>query len=813
MGRCLALILLCCQLRMATAGDSIDFESDVLPILRSACADCHSGDERNGGIAVDDLPSLFREADSGQQAIVPGDVGASELMLRLTATDEDLRMPPEGERLPAEQLQVIEAWIAGGARSTAASRMEQTPQDAHNLSSHWAFQPVQVRALPEVGDPSWPWTPIDVFVQSGREAAGLEVADDALPRTLVRRAHYALTGLPPTAEAIETFQQNSQLQGVPRALSQLIDQLLQERSYGERWGRHWMDWVRYADTAGDNSDFPIPQAFLYRNYIIDSLNADLPYDRFLIEQLAGDLLPAEDQEERNRLTVATGYLAMARRFGSLIERYPWHLTIEDTIDNVGRTMMGVTLACARCHDHKFDPFSTRDYYALYGFFASTRYPQPGLELFQAQQHLVPLVPAAEVEALWASSQSQTRAMTDQLETVLAECDQMRIEHAAQHASWTVAEQRRAQAQLDKRLLEARKMGEKLAAHLKERPTVPTAYAVREGVPQDARIQIKGEPARPGAMVARRFPQILGGQPLPEQVAQNGSGRLELARWIASDANPLTARVIVNRVWERHFGTGIVSSTSDFGLRGQQPSHPELLDWLTADFIQHDWSLKHLHRRIMLSRTWQLASQDLPANLAIDPANTLLWKANRRRLDAESIRDSLLWLAGNLDDTPQQESYPIPPQKEWKYTQHHPFKDEYTSQKRSVYLMTKRLTNTTYFQTFDGPDPNVCTSSRDQSVTPLQALYFVNDSFFHQQAQDLAARLVAEFPDESNRLEAALNRLLGRPPETGEAEILTKHLQAARLRLHSQSSGNELEQRAWASLVRSLLRTNEFLYVE
>ena len=627
---------------------------------------------------------------------------------------------------------------------------------------------------------------------------------------LIRRATYGLTGLPPSPEEVERFLEAVESpRGLEGAFADLVDELLARKSYGERWGRHWMDWVRYADTAGDNSDFPIPQAYLYRNYIIEAFNEDLPYDRFLTEQIAGDLLPAESQEQWNRQTIATGYLAMARRFGFLVERYPWHLTIEDTIDNMGRTMLGLTLACARCHDHKFDPISTRDYYGLYGIFASTRYPFPGIELFQAQRDFVPLIPKEQAAAAMQPYQAETDQLTAELDELLKACQERALENAAGQSGVGLEEQRKMQDELDAMLMRARRTGEKLAEHLKKIPPMRTAYAVQDAKPVDAHIHIKGEPTRTGAVVPRGFPKILGGQTLSEADAKSSSGRLQLANWITSPENPLTARVIVNRVWQRHFGAGIVPSTSDFGLRGQAPTHPELLDWLASEFVRNGWSMKQLHRIIMNSRTYQLSSQEIEQNLAKDPGNSYCWKFNRQRLDAESIRDTLLTISGSLDAAPLTEPYPIPPQPQWKYTQHHPFKDEYSSQKRSVYLMTKRLTVGPYLQTFDGPDPNVCTSDRDQSVTPLQALYFMNDEFLHEQADRFAPALCRSENENSHRARKAFRTILCREPSSNELQVILKHVAAVR----EQFDTEVRDQKAWSSLVRTLLRLNEFVYID
>ncbi len=786
---------------------SDDDYQGVRPIIQQHCVKCHGAEEQNGGINFDVRSTIFVAADSGKLPVVAGNVDASELMQRVTSTDQNLRMPPEGDRLSEQQINLLRQWISDGASWSPAAEPA-TPVTP--VSEHWAFQPISSPQPPDVQDSVWSSNPLDRFIQAKRESVGLEPVRSAEPVALIRRATYGLTGLPPTPENVQHFLQAADSpQGTEGAFADLVEELLARPSYGERWGRHWMDWVRYADTAGDNSDFPIPEAWLYRRYIIDSFNQDVPYNRFLTEQIAGDLLPAESQEQRNHQTIATGYLAMARRFGSLVERYPWHLTIEDTIDNMGRTMMGLTLSCARCHDHKFDPITTRDYYGLYGIFASTRYPFPGIELFQTQRDFVPLVPADQVDAVMQPHQAETDRLTAELDGHLNACQLRALENAAAEPHASLDEQRKMQDELDAMLIKARKAGEKLAEHLRKIPPVPTAYAVQDAQPLNVRIQIKGEPARPGAIVPRKFPNILGGQTLNDD-AESGSGRLELASWITSPKNPLTARVIVNRIWQRHFGVGIVPSTSDFGLRGTVPTHPELLDWLASEFVRSGWSVKHLHRMIMNSRTYQMSSEDLEENLTHDPENHYYWKFNRQRLDAESIRDSLLMISGALDTTPLTGPYPIPPRVEWKYTQHHPFEADYPSTKRSVYLMTKRLTAKPYFQTFDGPDPNVCTSDRDQSVTPLQALYFFNDEFLHEQAERFARIVCESSDDDQKRAKAAFRTILCREPTATETDLLLKHIAASREQLESGTAGTL---QAWSSLVRTLLRLNEFVYID
>ncbi|QEG01981.1 Planctomycete cytochrome C [Stieleria maiorica] len=787
--------------------ERIDFVHQIKPLLNRHCVDCHGAEEQNGGLRLDRSAAAFAEADSGHAAIVPGMPEGSGLLARVRSRSEDDRMPPDGDRLSEAEIDLLRRWIASGAEWPAA---DESSEHSFPETDHWAFQPIRAVAPPAVRELAWPTGDLDRFVQARREAAGLAVVGDATPVDLIRRATYGLTGLPPTIQEVDAFRGRVAEVGRAEAMVELVDDLLSRPTYGQRWGRHWMDWVRYADTAGDNSDFPIPQAFLYRNYIIDSFNNDLPYDQFLIEQIAGDLLPASTLEERNRQLIATGYLAMARRFGSLIERYPWHLTIEDTIDNVGRTMMGMTLACARCHDHKFDPISARDYYAMYGIFASTRYPFPGIELFQTQRDFVSLMDSAETRARLKEFQPESDRLAAELQKHLDRCEARARENALREKDCSLEQRRKMREELDGMLIQARKAGEKLAAHLRTLPEIPSAYAVADADAIDARIQIKGEPTRPGAQVRRGFPEILGGWKLDPDVADSTSGRKQLAEWITHPQNPLTARVIVNRVWQRHFGTGIVSSTSDFGLRGESPTHPDLLDWLATDFMNNGWSLKHLQRRILTSHTYALSSAGHSDNLARDPNNSLHWRFNRQRLDAESIRDSVMMIAGTLDVSPQTDPYPFPPREKWKFTQHHPFNDDYPSNKRSVYLMTKRLTAGTYYQTFDGPDPNACTSNRDQSITALQALYFVNDQFLHDQASRFAEAVIHHSGDPQKRIDFAVRTLLCRPPTNEETRQLLAHLDKVAARI---GDGSDVERQKWASLTRSLLRLNEFLYLD
>jgi hypothetical protein len=562
---------------------------------------------------------------------------------------------------------------------------------------------------------------------------------------------FDLTGLPPTPEEVAAFLADTS----PSAFERVVDRLLASPRYGERWGRHWLDVVRYADTCGNASDYPVPQAHHYRDWVIRAFNRDQPYDALLREQVAGDLLGGADDEQRHERVIATGYLAIARRFGGDRDG-EHHLTIEDTIDNLGRAVLGQSLACARCHDHKFDPFTAHDYYGLYGIFASTRYPFPGAEVGQRQEDFVPLIPPAEVEAIMRPHREAVAGAQAELKRLQAAQAEARKAPEGTEKKARVEAAERAVAEASKRL----------AAVQARAPAIPTAYAVAEGKPSNARVHQRGDPTRPGEEVGRRFPAVLGGQALPPGSA--ASGRLELARWLTDPKNPLTARVMVNRIWQHHFGKGIVPTPNDFGRQGKPPTHPELLDFLAARFVESGWSVKAMHRLVLLSQTWQQASAGATPSARLDPDNDLLGRHTRRRLDAESIRDTLLFVSGTLDETTAG-PHPFPPQATWRFTQHYPFAATYQTRRRSVYLMQPRLRKHPYLALFDGADPSTATGLRLQSTTPLQALFLMNDPLAHAAAAQLAGRVIGAAADEPARLDYAFRLAWGRPPAREERQ--------------------------------------------
>ncbi|MBN8248240.1 MAG: DUF1553 domain-containing protein [Verrucomicrobia bacterium] len=774
------------------------FERRIRPVLANHCYECHSAGaaKLKGGLLLDSLAGVRQGGDTGP-AITPGEPDASLLIQAVRHGDPNLTMPPKA-KLPPEAIADLELWVRQGApdpriEDTVASSRTKSAVDWDRAREWWSFRPVTSPEPPAVLREEWPASPLDRFILARQEAAGLSPAPDADRRALIRRATYDLTGLPPTPEEIQAFLSDPS----PAAWTTVVDRLLDSPQYGERWGRHWLDVVRYADTAGDNSDFPIPQMYRYRNWVIGAFNRDLPYDQFIREQIAGDLLPSGEGPERFDRLIATGYLANARRFGSRVDDYPQHLTIEDTLDNLGRTFLGLTINCARCHNHKFDPITAEDYYALYGIFDSTRYPWPGIELEQKQRDLVPLV---EPSGLAAANDARKAR----------EIEQQRLGKELQTLKDSLKETpKESKAAVEAQIQEAER---RVKEHAAQPLPFEMAYAVAES-PRiaNASVQVKGDPAKPGPVVPRRFLTVLGGAALPPEEA--GSGRRQLADWIANPVNPLTARVMVNRIWQHHFGRGLVPTPNDFGRQGKPPTHPELLDWLASRFVASGWSVKSMHRLILNSRTWRQASVRSAAAREQDPNNELLAGFPRRRLDAEALRDTLLSLGGTLDCSPGT-AHPFPPESEWKFTQHNPFKAVYDTPRRSVYLMTQRIQRHPFLATFDGADPAASTPARLTSTTPVQALFLLNDPLVHEQARRFAEQSMAAAPDDEARIAAAYARLLGRSPDAGERSAALEHLATVTTRRRAAGATDDKAAReAWQSLVRVWFRLNEFVYLD
>jgi hypothetical protein len=659
--------------------------------------------------------------------------------------------------------------------------------DVEAARSWWSLQPVTDPQPPETKDTGWPRGEVDRFVLAKLEANGLRPAPAADRRTLIRRATFDLTGLPPTPAEVAAFLAD----GSPDAFAKVVDRLLASPAYGERWGRHWLDVVRYADTAGDGADYPVREAYKYRDYVIRAFNDDTPYDVFLREQVAGDLLAEQggtDQppEQYARRVIATGYLAIGKRFGYKPDPRFRHLDLADTIDVVGQSVLGLSVGCARCHDHKYDPVSMADYYALYGILDGANCTFPGGEEYQRPDGLVPLIPAAAREKLDA----QWKAKLAELDAKLAALPK---DPGSEPDKSAVRKLRRERGEL--------------AAN----PPYPVAYAATEGKGADAKIQLRGEPERRRDVVPRGFLKVLGGQTLPADCKT--SGRLELAGWLTDPKNPLTARVMVNRIWQHHFGRGIVATPSDFGTRGSPPSHPELLDWLARRFVAGGWSMKAMHRLVMLSSAYQMSGDDDAVARQSDPDDALLWHYSRRRLDAESIRDAMLVAGGLLDLSPAG-PHPFPPVEKWNYTIHNPFYGLYESKRRSVYLMVQRQKKHPFLSLFDGADPNVSTDQRHATVTPAQSLFLMNDPFVHECAAGLAKRVIAATEDDAARVRLVFEITQSREPDADDFLRAGGFLARYREKLGSAGkTPDEQQLGAWSAYARVLLTSNGFLYVD
>jgi hypothetical protein len=810
------------------------FEEFIRPLFIDRCLKCHSGNDPKGGLRLDSAAGLAKGGETGP-VIVPGKPDES-LLIQAVRHENGLEMPPK-QKLPDDQIGALAAWIKDGAIWPASTATLKAPEEDVRTRAlkHWAFVPVQPVEQPP-GNPDWSAHPIDRFVAEKWREHGLQPVAPADRRTLLRRVYFDLIGLPPTPEEADAFLKDDS----PDAFAKFVDRLLDSPRYGERWGRHWLDVARYADTAGDNADYPVPEARLYRDYVIDTFNSDKPYDQFVREQLAGDIFAKDGPRDRYaEQVIATTFLGLTRRYATAPYEL-WHLSLEDSIDTVGQAFMGLTLRCARCHDHKFDPVTMRDYYALYGIFESTRYPWAGAEEFASKQfprrHFIPLEFDDEARPKLDAYQARLNELTTQIAAeekdgdlakklaalqvkvteITASIEELKNQNQkASTLNGELAAVTKERDEVDKQLKD-RINALKIEKRNLERPgapaDLPCAYGVTDGEVKSTAMQMRGEPARPGPVVPRGAIECLMDS-LPLAVPENESGRRQLADWLTRPEHPLTARVMVNRIWQHHFGRGLVASPSNFGLRGALPTHPELLDWLANEFVKSGWSIKAMHRLILSSKTWQLASAGDDANLAKDPGNEFLWRHDRLRLEAEPIRDSLLSVSGMLDLN-RPGDHPFPPIKDWGWTQHNQFKAVYASNHRSVYLMTQRLQRHPYLALFDGPDPNTTTEKRTSATVPLQALYVMNSPEVRAAAEGFAKRLLDAHGSDFERINLAHRFAYARLATTDEFQRGATFLTSYQTRLKDTDNSNaDPNLTAWTSYAQILLAANEFVYVD
>jgi mono/diheme cytochrome c family protein len=758
---------------LMTAEQEQFFETKVRPVLVNNCYSCHASAAK-AGLRLDSREALLQGGKDGP-VVVPGHPEQSTLATAVHYGDPRLQMPPRGA-LKNDEVAAIDRWIADGLPWPKGSSVAISKVVTPDQRKFWSFQPPVRPAVPEVKSP-WVKNDIDRFVLAKLDEKHLKPVGDAEKHALLRRVTYDLTGLPPTPAEVEAYMADRS----PLAYEHVVDRLLASKAYGERWGRIWLDVVRYADTSGGGGDYPIVQASKYRDYVIKAFNDDKPYDRFIKEQIAGDLLPAKSEPEHWDGVVATGYLANASRYDGAY--------INDAVDNIGYAYLGMTVACARCHDHKFDPVPTSDYYAIYGILQSTHFPDPGDDVSRRQVDFVYRDPKATDRQDIKDFAAQLKPIAGAIQAVFA-----------------------LPGTYDDILpqLEARRMN--LYAHAPEFPE--NAYAVTEGPVRQAQIQVHGDPTNLGEEVPRGFLQVLGGSTLP--AGTKGSGRLELADWIASKDNPLTTRVIVNRLWQGHFGRGIVPTPNNFGTRGVAPSNQALLDYLATELVAKGWSIKAIQREILLSHAYRLATTNNAANEEIDPDNAFIWRHSRVRLDAEEIRDSMLADSKLLDRSPAP-PHPFPPQSKWNWEEQNPFAPDvtkYENDHRTVYMMVQRSVKHPYLTLFDGADANASTEQRTSSLTPLQALYFMNASFPRRCSDNLAKQWTEAKVGDREMIAQAFMTIYGRPAQKIELEHSEDFLKRATTLFVSRSDAPDVAHRkAVSNFVQAMFSTNEFMFIE
>lgn len=792
------------------------FESKVRPVLVRHCYACHSAQagKSEGGLLLDTRAGLLKGGDRGP-AIVPGDVAGSLLLAAVSHADPDLVMPPKGQPLSAAAIADLREWIRRGAPDPRGGEAVR-PAGSIDLEAgrrFWSLQPVVDHPAPEVREPAWVRRPLDAFILAALEQREMAPSADCAPATFLRRLYFDLIGLPPTPEELSAFVTAVESVGFDAAAVEVVDRLLARPQYGERWGRHWLDVARFAESSGKEANISFPDAWRYRDYVIDCFNADVPYDRFLIEQIAGDLLPAADDAERARLLIATGFLAVGPKNLDEGNRLQFLAdVIDEQIDAVSRAVLASSVACARCHDHKLDPYRMEDYYALAGIFASTKtcfgtivspanqvggdpLPLPRLPdqfIFHAS---IPPQKVAELKAELAELRGENKPRnaapevksTDDLSTI--ELDIREI----LRVFWR-------SGAIEGQLKKVDEQGRALPLAI---GAVDAEWIV------DVPLLERGELGRPGPTIPRGFPAVFDLPDAPPLPADQ-SGRLELARWLTRADHPLTARVFVNRVWRQVFGAGIVRTVDDFGQSGAAPTHPELLDHLARQFVAGGWSTKQLVRELVLSRTYRQASTYSPQSFETDPDNHLLWRMSKRRLDAEAIRDAMLAASGELDLARPPASLvgrvigdrPIaligldkrlPP-------------DLDGSVHRSVYLPVLRDRLPDVLSLFDFAEPSLVTGSRDTTNVPIQALYVMNSPFVAARATALARRLERETPDAEAFVERAFQRCFSRRPTPDEKQAALVYLATAGRSAGSDQPGEDVVR---VSFCQALLATAEF----
>ena len=845
----------------------IDFTQHIQPIFQERCQQCHGPEKQMGGFRLD-TPQAALEGGSSGPAILPGKSAQSRLIRLVAGLEEGLVMPMGSKGLRAEEVGLLRAWIDQGAlgpEPATAPSLEAVDQEAPGdkskaESTHWAFIPPQRTSSPRVREQAWVRNPIDAFILAKLEANGIPASPQARRTTLIRRLSLDLIGLPPTPSQVDDFLRDNR----PDAYERLVDRLLDSPHYGEKWARHWLDLGRYGDSDGYENDGPRPHAWRWRHWVIEALNRNLPFDQFTIEQLAGDLLPGATLEQR----VATGFNrnTLTNREGGMNLELRRTEQVMDRTETLGTVWLGLTVGCARCHDHKYDPISHKDYYQLYAFFNTTREvnieaPLPGEmgpyllrkpEYDQKRQKLLKEHKMLELYGEWeqkmlevdSALQSGQEELADKvpdewklgwdhigfdvdndreggypyLRTPPAERTQkvqhLLVDHFAKWGMLPFKDKREQLAEVRKKLGELRR----------EYPSLSEAQTITQNPdPPKTHILLRGDYRRLGIEVQPNVLSIL--PPLPEAGGQ--PSRLTLARWVVSLNNPLTARVAVNRMWQAFFGRGLVKTSEDFGTRGEAPTHPNLLDWLAVEFMDNGWNVKRMHKLIVTSATYRQSSGTRKDLQQLDPDNKLVARQQRLRLPAELIRDATLATSGLLSPNVGGRSvhppqHPAIQQRDsWNTWTESQGADRY---RRGLYTFFQRTDPYPQLVNFDAPDSLSACSRRNRSTTPLQALNLLNDPVFFEAARGLAARVLREQRGSpSNRIDYAFRLCMTRGPHPAEKERLLQYYRAEKEasensdeKAHSYFPARGVEgvepseAAVWVGLSRALLNLEEFI---
>jgi mono/diheme cytochrome c family protein len=826
----------------AAATKPTDFAGDIQPLLQKNCFSCHGAEHQEGGLRLDKKQRALIGGDSGAE-VVAGKSAESRLIRVVAGIDADIgQMPPDGKgkKLSVEEIGLLRAWIDQGA---------EWPEDASSIAAanqHWSLEPVTQPPLPAVLDDAWPRQAMDVFVLARQEAEKVAHSAAAEKTTLLRRLYLDLMGLLPSPEEVQSFIDDRR----PDAVERLVERILASPHFGELWGRHWLDLARYADSDGYEKDRPRPFAFKYRDWVIAALNADMPFDQFTVEQLAGDMLPNTTQEQR----VAVGFHrnTLHNTEGGTDQEEDRVKKTVDRTNTLGTVWLGMTVGCAQCHSHKYDPLTQREYYSLYAFFNSieekdVENPKPEQ---QAEFERAKKAHAAKVEELDGAVRAYVE---DKLPAAQAAWEKsvasmsaekvatLKLPAEASAALAKAADERtpdeaRAVAKhyrpTDKKLVALEKAVKDHKAKPPQLPPEAKSQSVAElAKPRETRVHQRGDFLSPGDVVSLGTPAFL-----PTAKARSEQlDRLDLAAWVVDPANPLTTRVTVNRIWHQLFGRGIVPTVDDFGKQGEKPSHPELLDWMASEFIASGWSQKSFIRRIVCSSAYQQSSAPRHDLIDRDPENVFIARQARRRVEAEVIRDLALIASGLLTDRVGGPSVRPPQPAEYAaLTYQNSAKwvesaggDRY---RRGLYTFFQRTSPYPMLMTFDSPDSNECTARRQTSNTPLQALTIWNDPAFFEAAQVLGRRIVAEVPAEDDaaktarlRADRAFLLCLNREPSAAEAMDVFALYQAAReLAERDEEAATKLvgnpaptsdslaEAAAWVTVGRTILNLDEFI---